>query len=75
MSNGGSASVVAAPARNAIRTRRQPQASTIEWARRASFTAGAEISAAPSSGESLTDASRVTGNGGEAVTGAEGAGV
>ena len=60
---GGSASVDAAPARNAIRIRHQPRASTIVWARRLSVTTGGRISTAPSWGESLTDSSLVDGMG------------
>ena len=43
---GGSARTDEAPARNAIRLRRHPQASTIVWAQRVSVTAGAWISLA-----------------------------
>ena len=58
---GGSASVDAAPARNAIRMRRHPRASTIVWARRLSVTAGGRISMVLRRGESFADSSLVTG--------------
>ena len=61
MLNGGSASVVTAPARNAMSARRQPQASMIEWAMRASLHGLRGAFEGGSSGESFTDASRLTG--------------